>query len=356
MPKRRRRTHVPTQVWHQERTGIGSRILGRSLMVYAIAGVVAVVVIALGLVAYGFGSNWLDDYNRPGSAAIQVGDTKYSVRDYSERLRQYIEQVGGAQSQLAQNPTIAMQIVSDEIEEEAIVLGFAEELGLSASDEEVKAEIAQMLSLSGPDDPSFDTRLQEELTKANITEARYRERARAAVLKRKAQEKFTAEVPATAESIHYREILLKTQAEADAALAQIQGGADFAQVAAEKSTDTAAKENGGDKGWVPRGYLDADREAKLLALDPGGVTTFESNGQFFVYQVVEKQADRPVEEAQKTTIADNSYRKWVEGKRAVVAIQNELSPGDCDGKKVKWALDHAVPSVNNGPISESLCA
>jgi parvulin-like peptidyl-prolyl isomerase len=356
VPKRRRRSRVPTPAWERERGALGSRVLGRSPQFYATVGVVLVVVVALGLVLYAFGSAWLDDRNRPGSTAIQVGDTKYSVRDYSERLRQYIEQIGGAESQLAQNPTIAMQIVSEEIEEEAIVLGSAQELGLTATDEEVKAEIAQMLTLSGPDDPSFDSRLQEELTKTNVSEAQYRERARAAVLKRKAQEKFTAEVQATAESIHYREILLKTQAEADAALAQIQGGADFAQVAAEKSTDTGAKENGGDKGWVPRGYLDAAREEKVFALEPGGLTTFESNGQFFVYQLLEKQADRPVEEAQKTTIADNSYRKWLEGKRAVLAIQNDLAPGSCDGKKVKWALDHSIPSVNNGPISESLCA
>jgi parvulin-like peptidyl-prolyl isomerase len=356
LPKRRRRSHVPTPAWERERGALGSRVFGRSPQFYATAGVVLVVVVAVGLVLYAFGSAWLNDRNRPGSTAIQVGDTKYSVRDYSERLRQYIEQIGGAESQLAQNPTIAMQIVSEEIEEEAILLASAQELGLTATDEEVKAEIAKMLSLSAPDDPTFDSRLQEELTKTNVSEAQYRERARAAVLKRKAQEKFTAEVPATAESIHYREILLKTQAEADAALAQIQGGADFAQVAAEKSTDTGAKENGGDKGWAPRGYLDAAREDKLFALEPGGLTTFESNGQFFVYQLLEKQADRPVEEAQKVTIADNSYRKWLEGKRAVLAIQNDLAPGSCDGKKVKWALDHAVPSVNNGLISESLCA
>ena len=58
-------------------------------------------------------------------------------------------------------------------------------------------------------------------------------------------------------------------------MAQIQGGADFAQIAAEKSLDTGAKENGGDAGWAPRGSLDTAREDKLFALEPGGLTTFE---------------------------------------------------------------------------------
>jgi foldase protein PrsA len=356
VPKRRRRSPVPTAVWERERGAIGRRVLGGSPKFYATAGVVLIVVVALGLVAYGFGSNWLADRNRPGSTAIQVGDTKYSVRYFSERLRQYIEQIGGAQSQIAQNPQIAMQIVSGEIEEEAILLTFAQEFGITATDDEVKEEIAKMLTLQGPDDPTFDTRFQEELTNTNVSEAQYRERARAAVLRRKVEEKFTAEVPATAESIHYREILLADQAEADATLVQIQSGADFAQVAAEKSLDTGAKENGGDAGWAPRGSLDTALEDKLFALEPGALITHENFGQFFVYQVLEKQADRPVEEAQKTAISDNSYQKWLEGKRASLTIENDLSAGDCDGKKVKWALDHAVPSVNNDLISESLCA
>ena len=356
MPKRRRRSRVPTPAWGRDRGAIGRRFAGRSPRFYATTGVVLIVLAAIGLIAFGFGSDWLEDRNRPSSTALQVGETKYSVRYYAERLRQFVEQIGGAASQVAQNPQIAMQIVADEMEDEAILLSFAQELGVAANDDEVKAEVATMLELSGPDDPAFDTRFQEELTNTNVTEAQYRDRARAAVLKRKAQEKFTAEVPATAESVHYREILVADQAEADSILAQIQAGADFAQVAAEKSLDSGAKENGGDAGWAPRGSLDTALEDKLFALELGALTTFESNGQFFVYQLLEKQADRPVEESQKATISDNSYRKWLDEKRASLTIDNSVSPGGCDGKKVKWALDHAIPSASNGLFSESLCA
>lgn len=356
MPKRRRRSRIPTPAWGRERGAIGRQFAGRTPQFYATAGVVLIVLAAIGLVAFGFGSDWLEDRNRPSSTAIRVGDTKYSVRYYTERLRQYVELIGGASSQLAQNPQIALQIVAGEMEDEAVLLALAQELGVTATDDDVKAEIATMLELSGPDDPALDTRLQEELTKTSVTEAQYRDRARAAVLKRKAQEKFTAEVPATAESVHYREILVGDQAEADAILAQIQGGADFAQVAAEKSLDSAAAGTGGDAGWAPRGSLDAALEDKLFALELNALTTAESNGQFFVYQLLEKQADRPVDESQKTMISDNSYQKWLDEKRASLTIDNNVSPGDCDGKKVKWALDHAIPSVNNDLFSESLCA
>ena len=355
MPKRRRRATVPTQVWHHEQSGIGGRVLGRRPQFYAIAGVVALVAVAVGLVIYAFGSSWLEDRNRPGSTAIQGGATKYSVRYYSERLRQYVEEIG-AESQIAQNPQIAMQIVSSDLEEEAILLSSAHELGATASDDEVKAEIAKMLTLQGPDDPTFDSRLQEELKNINISETQFRDRARAAVLRTKAQEKFTAEVPATAESIHYREILLSDQAEADAIVAQIQGGADFAQIAGEKSDDPSAKEDGGDAGWAARGSLQPEREEKLFALEPGGLTTFQNASQFIVYQLLEKQADRPVEESQKSAISANAYDKWLEEKRAALTIDDNVSSAGCDAKRVKWVLDRAVPNVNNDLISESFCA
>jgi parvulin-like peptidyl-prolyl isomerase len=356
VPKRRRRSRVPALAWERERGAIGQTVLGRSPQFYATAAVVALVVAALGLVIYGFGSSWLEDRNRPGSTAIQVGDTKYSVRYYAERLRQYIAQIGGPESEVGQNPQIAMQIVTGELEEEAVLLTFASELGITATDDDVKAEIAKLLTLSGPDDPTFDSRFQEELTKTSITESQYRDRARAAALRAKALEKFTAEVPATAESVHYREILVASQEEADEIVAQVQGGADFAQVAVEKSQDPSAKEDGGDAGWAARGSLPPDREEKVFALEPGGLTTLDNVSQFIVYQLIEKQADRPVEETQKSSIASNSYEKWLEEKRSPLTIDNNVSSTDCDAKKVKWLLDRAAPNASNGLIAESFCA
>jgi peptidyl-prolyl cis-trans isomerase C len=316
------------------------------------AGVVLIVVAAVGLVAYAFASDWWSDINRPGSTAIRVGDTKYSVRHYAERVRQYVDSIGGAEGQAGQNPQIAMQIVSEEIEEEALVLAGAPDLGVTADDNEIKAEIATILGLTGPDDPTFDSRLAEEVKNSKISESQFRDRARAAVLKRKAQEKFKAEVPGAAEAVHYRELTATDQTDADGIVARVQGGTDFAQIATEKGV-----ENGGDKGWAPRGLLDKAVEDKLFALEPGGLTTHENEGgPFLVYQVLEKQADRPVEDAQKTTISDNTYERWLDEKRNSLKVENEVTSAGCDAKKVKWVLDHAVPSPNNGFFSESLCA
>ena len=340
MPKRRRRSSVPVPVWERDRGAIGRRIAGGSPRFYATAGVVALVVVAVGIVAFAFLNNYIEDRNRPGSTAVKVEDTNYTVRYFTKRLDRFIQQAGGTGSVFGQQPQAALSLVADELIDEALLLRFAADQGQSATDDEVKAEIAKMLTLTAPDDPTFDTRLQEELSRTGFTEQQYRDMARAAVLKRKVEEKFTAEVPAVAESIHYRQIILETTdlTEGDALVRQIEGGADFAQLAAEKSTDTAAKESGGEVGWAPRGSLQKALEDALFALEPGKLTVYPQDQNVYVYQVLEKQLDRPVEDDQKTTISQNKFRSWLDEKRASVKIVNDMDLTDGDVEKIDYAL------------------
>lgn len=345
MPKRRRRYRVPTPVWERDRVALGRiRLGGRSPQFYATLGVIALVVAAIGLLGYGFGSDWIEDRNRPGSTAVRVDDTKYTVRYFTERLRIRIQELGGAGSQFAQSPELAVGLLSEELIEEGLLLRFAGEQAQTATDDEVKAEIATKLSITA-DDPNFDTRFQEELTRTNITEQQYRDMARATVLRKKVQEKFTAEVPATAEAIHYRQIIVAEQEEADAIKAQIEGGADFAKIAGEKSQDTTAKENGGDAGWAPRGFLESALEEVLFALEPNQLTVYATETNFYVYQVLEKQADRPVEEAQKSTISNNAYQKWLDDKRASVEVVNHMDLQDGDFDKINYAVSRVRQSA-----------
>ena len=340
MPKRRRRSSVPVPTWDKDRGAIGNRIAGRSPRFYAMAAVIGMMVVAVGLVAFAFLNNYLEDRNRPSSTAVKVEDTDYSVRYFTERLNRFIQQSGGSGSLFGQQPQAALSPVADELINEALLLRFSADQGQSVTEDEVKAEIAKMLTLTGPDDPTYDTRLQEELTRTKFTEDQYRDIARAAVLKTKVEQKFTAEIPATAESIHYREIVLDTQdqTEGDEIVRQIEGGADFAQVAKEKSTSPGAAESGGDAGWVPRGFLDKPLEDTLFPLEAGKLIVYPTEQQVFVYQVLEKQADRPVEDAQKTEIANNKFRSWLDEKRAAVRIVNDMDLTDGDIEKIDYAL------------------
>jgi parvulin-like peptidyl-prolyl isomerase len=64
------------------------------------------------------------------------------------------------------------------------------------------------------------------------------------------RDKILANVPSTAEQVHVQQILLYNQDTAQNFLNQLNGGADFDELAARADPLTR-----GDLGWVPRGYL-----------------------------------------------------------------------------------------------------
>ncbi|MDP1543074.1 MAG: SurA N-terminal domain-containing protein [Polycyclovorans sp.] len=83
----------------------------------------------------------------------------------------------------------------------------------------------------------------------------------------------------TGEKRRARHILIPLDADKDAARdkaaelrARIADGADFAALAAEFSSDTGSKDQGGDLGWIEKGQMAADFEAALFALDEGEVS------------------------------------------------------------------------------------
>lgn len=59
------------------------------------------------------------------------------------------------------------------------------------------------------------------------------------------------------------------QASAEAALAQLSGGADFAALAKEISHDTFSAENGGDLDWIEAGVMDPEFDKAAFALAKG---------------------------------------------------------------------------------------
>lgn len=81
------------------------------------------------------------------------------------------------------------------------------------------------------------------------------------------------------EEVHARHILVKTKAEAEAIIKQLDKGADFAKLAKEKSTDGAAPQ-GGDLGWFSQGQMVPEFDKAVFALKPGQYTEQPVQTQF----------------------------------------------------------------------------
>lgn len=90
-----------------------------------------------------------------------------------------------------------------------------------------------------------------------------------------------------------RHILVATEAEAKTLITQINGGADFSKLAAEKSRDEGSKVKGGELGWSPAsGYVRPFGEA-MAQLQKGAMTAAPVQSQFG-WHVIRLDDKRPL--------------------------------------------------------------
>lgn len=88
-------------------------------------------------------------------------------------------------------------------------------------------------------------------------------------------------------------ILVETEEEAIAIIAELEGGADFTELAKEKSTGPSGP-NGGDLGYFTKGRMVPEFEAAVFALDVGSYTKEPVKTQFG-YHVIKSDDLRPVQ-------------------------------------------------------------
>jgi parvulin-like peptidyl-prolyl isomerase len=329
-----RQRRIPTPSWERDH-GIGD-LSGSRGQIIAIVGVIILMLAAIGIGGYALLEKYeLKPHRIPGSPALAVGDHVFSVREFTNRTKMFSSQISGTT-----NAGIIIPAVDTQLQGEAINLQFAAEKNVSASEDEIRSEIATTLSIQ-PDDPNFDSRFQEELTTTGLTEEQYRNFATASVLQTKLQAAFLAELPATLESAHYSQIVVADQATADKLKAQIDAGADFGAIATANSTDGATKDAGGDAGWAPRGYLSDTIENLLFSLDIDQVVTLPGASNVTIYKLLEKDPARPVEDTKKSTLGSNAFRQWQTDKKASVTVENEMDLQTGNGDKIQYVYDHA---------------
>lgn len=111
---------------------------------------------------------------------------------------------------------------------------------------------------------------------------------------RAAYDKWIKENPPQDE-VRASHILVKTKEEADAVIKQLKGGADFAKLAAEKSTDPGSKEAGGDLSYFTKDRMVKPFADAAFALKVGEVsqTPVQTDFGFHVIKVADKRKQTP---------------------------------------------------------------
>lgn len=125
------------------------------------------------------------------------------------------------------------------------------------------------------------------------------------VLQKRYQEYVKSHPPEP--EVHARHILVKTEDEAKAVIAELKGGAKFADLAKQKSTGPSA-EKGGDLGFIKRGDVVAEFADAAFALKPGQYTQTPVKTQFG-WHVIEVEEVRQSPPPQFAEVKDELERE-----------------------------------------------
>lgn len=132
-------------------------------------------------------------------------------------------------------------------------------------------------------------------------------------------------------------ILTETKEEAEEIKAQLEEGADFAELAKEHSTDTASAENGGQLGTFGAGEMAPEFEEAAFAMDVEGISEpVETEFGFHIIKVTDKteaveatleNSKEQIEEQLFEEQLNSEYAAWLEEKQASYDIENKLTEG-----------------------------
>lgn len=154
-------------------------------------------------------------------------------------------------------------------------------------------------------------------SETGLAEEGYRRLVEAELLLDKVSEAIREDVPTVAEQVQVKHILLEDEEQAEIALARLRAGEDFAAVAAELSTDTLTKEQGGDLGWLPRGVRSAEFDAVAFALEPGQLSEIiQTELGYEIIMVTAHEDSRELDPEDLQTLQNQAVEDWFAQRRS----------------------------------------
>jgi peptidyl-prolyl cis-trans isomerase C len=188
--------------------------------------------------------------------------------------------------------------------------------------------------------------LRDALVQQKIAEGTTEERLRQLYEQKKQSEDFAQE------EVHARHILLESEDEAKAVIEELQGGADFATLAEERSTGPSAP-SGGDLGYFQRGQMVPEFGEAAFALEPGAITTEPVQTQFgwHVIKVLDRRMAEPTYEESEPQLRQDLAREIVTALVADLREDAAIERFNIDGTPMEATPD-AGPAAPEGEAAE----
>lgn len=242
-------------------------------------------------------------------------------------------------SMVAQYGTQALEVLILD----KVILQEAKKQDIKVTKDEIEVEVAKIAEQYGGTDA-----LEQVLSASNLTVADIKEDLKTSLLLEKSlsgrikvtddeMKAYFEENKAsfnTPEQIKASHILVKDQETANKLLKDLQGGADFAKLAKDKSTDSGSAIEGGDLGFFGKGTMveEFEKEAFGLEINKLSKVVKTEHGYHIIKVTDKKAAQEATFEGSKDTIRETlvdqkmqtEYNTWVEEKYKEYKVETEI--------------------------------
>ena len=254
----------------------------------------------------------------PEPLAVTVNGQDIKLETYDREVARC--QAGDTEAGV--DPQACPAVVMTQLIKQAVIEQSAAAAGISVSSAEVDAALNKITAnLGGPGG------LDQWLTANQYGANEFREALRADLLRAHMLDQVAAAVGPNAEQVHAREILVTSQATAEAVLAQLQAGADFATLAVQYSRDLSSRAGGGDLGWFPRGVLTVPEvEQAAFNLQPGQTSAIiHSALGYHIVEVLDRDPQRPLSPAARQTLRAAAFSAWLDAQVAKATVVKHIN-------------------------------
>ena len=304
------------------------------LIVYGASGVlvVAVAVVLVGL--------YVTQYRPPRAHVLSVGGSDYNASEVARRATYEVLFGGGVTPNLGVVVADTLQVIEDE----AIVHQRAPATVGAVTADDIDAELRERLGVADSDvdsDEAFGDAFATLLRAVDLPRGEYEAVIAGEILLERLGERFRPDIAETTAQLALSRIRLLDEANAEEVRTLLLEGADFAELAAERSIEEALAAEGGDLGWRLFATLSLPAEEALASLEAGEISAVVSDGLFVdVYLVTERDEARPLEPEQIDELVVRRQQEWLDEQRLTVRVENDLSDGE-----ESWILERLLANV-----------
>jgi peptidyl-prolyl cis-trans isomerase C len=241
----------------------------------------------------------------PVPMALTVNGEGIPVVDFNAEVQRYLTSQGALGKTVSAGD--AANVVKDDLTAQLLLARAARADGFTLDEASLQARLDSLTAQVGGVDA-----LSTWESAHGYTDEAFRSELQRAAEAAWMRDKIIAAVPSTAEQVHVQQILLYNQDKAQSFLIQLNGGADFDELASQADSITR-----GDLGWVPRGYLlEPKIEETAFGLEVGQHSdVITTDVGFHIIRILARDPQRPLSPDAYLALQELALKNWIEEQR-----------------------------------------